>query len=106
MDSAGQESFKSITRSYIRSTAGTLLVYDITRNETFNHLTRGLEEVRYNGNHDIMVMFIGNKADLDSKRQVSTEDEERFAKENGLIFLEASAKTFLMLRMHFFKLVR
>jgi Ras-related protein Rab-2A len=51
-------------------------------------------------------MFIGNKADLDSKRQVSTEDEERFAKENGLIFLEASAKTFLMLRMHFFKLVR
>jgi Ras-related protein Rab-2A len=40
-----------------------------------------------------MVMLIGNKADLDSRRQVSTEEGERFAKENGLIFLETSAKT-------------
>ena len=69
------------------------MVYDITRKETFNHLTRWLEEVRQNGNPDIMVMLIGNKADLDSRRQVSTEEGERFAKENGLIFLETSAKT-------------
>ena len=40
-----------------------------------------------------MFMLIGNKADLDSRRQVSTEEGERFAKENGLIFLETSAKT-------------
>ena len=92
-DTAGQESFKSITRSYYRGAAGALLVYDITRKETFNHLTRWLEEVRQNGNPDIMVMLIGNKADLDSRRQVSTEEGERFAKENGLIFLETSAKT-------------
>lgn len=69
------------------------MVYDITRKETFNHLTRWLEEVRQNGNPDIMVMLIGNKADLDNRRQVSTEEGERFAKENGLIFLETSAKT-------------
>ena len=68
-------------------------MYDITRKETFNHLTRWLEEVRQNGNPDIMVMLIGNKADLDNRRQVSTEEGERFAKENGLIFLETSAKT-------------
>ena len=43
-------------------------MYDITRKETFNHLTRWLEEVRQNGNPDIMVMLIGNKADLDSRR--------------------------------------
>lgn len=92
-DTAGQESFKSITRSYYRGAAGALLVYDITRKETFNHLTRWLEEVRQNGNPDIMVMLIGNKADLDSRRQVSTEEGERFAKENGLIFMETSAKT-------------
>ena len=67
-DTAGQESFKSITRSYYRGAAGALLVYDITRKETFNHLTRWLEEVRQNGNPDIMVMLIGNKADLDSRR--------------------------------------
>ena len=45
-DTAGQESFKSITRSYYRGAAGALLVYDITRRDTFTHLTRWLEEVR------------------------------------------------------------
>ena len=55
-DTAGQESFKSITRSYYRGAAGALLVYDITRKETFNHLTRWLEEVRYNGNPDIITV--------------------------------------------------
>ena len=45
-DTAGQESFKSITRSYYRGAAGALLVYDITRRDTFTHLTRWLEEVK------------------------------------------------------------
>jgi len=90
---AGQESFKSITRSYYRGAAGALLVYDITRRDTYNHLTRWLEEVRQNGNPDMTIMLIGNKCDLDARRQVSTEEGERFAKENGLIFMETSAKT-------------
>eukprot|EP00347_Sterkiella_histriomuscorum_P008183 403346064 len=92
-DTAGQESFKSITRSYYRGAAGALLVYDITRRDTFNHLTRWLEEVRQNGNPDMTIMLIGNKCDLDARRQVSFEEGERFAKENGLIFTETSAKT-------------
>ena len=70
-----------------------MLVYDITRRDTFNHLTRWLEEVRQNGNPDMTIMLIGNKCDLDVRRQVSTEEGERFAKENGLIFMETSAKT-------------
>jgi Ras-related protein Rab-2A len=52
-----------------------------------------LEEVRQNGNPDMVIMLIGNKSDLDQRRQVSTEEGERFAKENGLIFMETSAKT-------------
>ena len=92
-DTAGQESFKSITRSYYRGAAGALLVYDITRRDTFTHLTRWLEEVRQNGNPDTTIMLIGNKSDQDSRRQVSTEEGERFARENDLIFLETSAKT-------------
>ena len=91
-DTAGQESFKSITRSYYRGAAGALLCYDITRRDTFNHLTRWLEEVRQNGNPDMTIMLIGNKSDLDTRRQVSFEEGERFAKENGLIFMETSAK--------------
>merc|ERR1712184_115762 len=92
-DTAGQESFKSITRSYYRGAAGALLVYDITRRDTFTHLTRWLEEVKQNGNPDMSIMLIGNKSDLDARRQVSTEEGERFAREHGLIFMETSAKT-------------
>jgi len=92
-DTAGQESFRSITRSYYRGAAGALLVYDITRRETFNHLTRWLEEARQNANASMVIMLIGNKSDLDHRRQVSKEEGEKFAKDHGLIFLETSAKT-------------
>jgi len=92
-DTAGQESFRSITRSYYRGAAGALLVYDITRRETFNHLTRWLEEARQNANQSMVIMLIGNKSDLDHRRQVSKEEGEAFAKEHNLIFLETSAKT-------------
>ena len=49
--------------------------------------------MRQNGNPDMVIMLIGNKSDLENRRQVSTEEGERFAKENGLIFMETSAKT-------------
>jgi Ras-related protein Rab-2A len=90
---AGQESFRSITRSYYRDAAGALLVYDITRRESFNHLGRWLEEARQNGNPNMTIMLIGNKSDLEHRRAVSTKEGEIFAQENGLIFLETSAKS-------------
>jgi len=92
-DTAGQESFRSITRSYYRGAAGALLVYDITRRDTFAHLTRWLEEARQNGNENMTIMLIGNKCDLEHRRQVSIEEGKKFAEENGLMFLETSAKT-------------
>lgn len=92
-DTAGQESFRSITRSYYRGSAGALLVYDVTRRETFNHLTRWLEEARNNSNSNMIIMLIGNKVDLESKRAVSYEEGKAFADTHGLIFIETSAKT-------------
>ncbi|KAL8506250.1 hypothetical protein ACS0TY_017208 [Phlomoides rotata] len=92
-DTAGQESFRSITRSYYRGAAGALLVYDITRRETFNHLASWLEDARQHANASMTIMLIGNKCDLAHRRAVSTEEGQQFAKENGLIFMEASAKT-------------
>jgi len=92
-DTAGQEKFRSITRSYYRGAAGALLVYDITRRETFDHLASWLEDCKKYSNQNITVMLIGNKADLADKRQVSYEEGEAFAKANGLTFLETSAKT-------------
>ncbi|KAE8656498.1 putative galacturonosyltransferase 3 [Hibiscus syriacus] len=67
-DTAGQESFRSITRSYYRGAAGALLVYDITRRETFNHLASWLEDARQHANANMTIMLIGNKSDLAHRR--------------------------------------
>eukprot|EP00294_Goniomonas_avonlea_P009576 CAMPEP_0114563544 /NCGR_PEP_ID=MMETSP0114-20121206/13172_1 /TAXON_ID=31324 /ORGANISM="Goniomonas sp, Strain m" /LENGTH=209 /DNA_ID=CAMNT_0001749409 /DNA_START=66 /DNA_END=695 /DNA_ORIENTATION=- len=92
-DTAGQESFRSITRSYYRGAAGALLVYDITRRETFNHLASWLEDARQHSNQNMTIMLIGSKCDLEHRRAVSYEEGEQFAKDHNLVFLETSAKT-------------
>ena len=92
-DTAGQESFRSITRSYYRGAAGALLVYDITRRETFNHLTSWLDDARQHSNSNMTIMLIGNKSDMEHRRAVSIDEGQQFAGEHGLIFLETSAKT-------------
>ncbi|CAG9329359.1 unnamed protein product [Blepharisma stoltei] len=91
-DTAGQESFRSITRSYYRGAAGALLVYDITRRDTFLHLNSWLQDARENGNSGMSIILVGNKTDIESHRMVSTEEGLRFARENNLLFVEASAK--------------
>lgn len=92
-DTAGQESFRSITRSYYRGAAGALLVYDITRRDTFNHLTTWLDDARQHSSSNMVIMLIGNKSDLESRREVKREEGEAFAREHGLVFMETSAKT-------------
>lgn len=91
-DTAGQESFRSITRSYYRGASGALMVYDISRRDTYNHLSRWLEEARANASPNLVIMLIGNKADLD-RREVSFEEGNQFARDNSLVFRETSAKT-------------
>jgi Ras-related protein Rab-2A len=92
-DTAGQESFRSITRSYYRGAAGALLVYDITRRDTFEHLASWLEDAKQHANPNMTIMLIGNKSDMNHRRQVSKEEGAQFAETHGLIFLETSAKT-------------
>jgi Ras-related protein Rab-2A len=91
-DTAGQESFRSITRSYYRGAAGALLVYDITRRETFEHVLSWLEDARAHSNTAMVVILVGNKADLEHRRQVPREEGEQFAEQHGLMFIETSAK--------------
>ncbi|KAM7268556.1 hypothetical protein ACFE04_010722 [Oxalis oulophora] len=102
-DTAGQESFRSITRSYYRGAAAALLVYDITRRETFNHLASWLEDARQHANPNMTIMLVANKTDLAHRRAVTKEEGEQFAKENGLLFLEASARTALNVEEAFIK---
>merc|ERR1712232_1477489 len=91
-DTAGQECFRSITRSYYSGAIGALLVYDISRRDSFKHCTRWLEEVRAQASSDMPVMLIGNKCDLPN-REVSYEEGAQFARDHGLVFRETSAKT-------------
>ena len=66
---------------------------DYYRRDTFKHLTTWLEDARQHANANTTIMLIGNKSDLESKRAVSYEEGEAFAKANGLFFMETSAKT-------------
>lgn len=66
-DTAGQEQFQAITRTYYKGAMGALLVYDITRRDTFAHVTKWLEEVKLNSSKNICVILIGNKRDLEDK---------------------------------------
>lgn len=121
-DTAGTESFRSITRSYYRGAAGCLLVYDVTSRKSFENVRTWLGDVREHADPNLTCILVGNKTDLcepspaDSdtpsssppksthskssstsssqpKRRVSTEEAQRFAQENGLLFVEASAKS-------------
>jgi len=92
-DTAGQESFRSITRSYYRGAVGALLVFDVTRRETFEHVASWLEDAQANCNTPITVMLVGNKCDLETKRVVSKDEALAFATAKGLVYLETSART-------------
>ncbi|CCW63630.1 unnamed protein product [Phytomonas sp. EM1] len=90
-DTAGQERFRSVTRGYYRGAAAVLLVYDVSRRDTFAHVGSWLQEVRANTNPHTEILLVGNKSDLEYEREVSFEEAAKFASDNGLLFLECSA---------------
>ncbi|KAK4798632.1 hypothetical protein SAY86_030958 [Trapa natans] len=94
-DTAGQERFRTLTSSYYRNAQGIILVYDVTRRETFTNLSSvwAKEVELYSTNRNCMKMLVGNKVDKDSERTVSTEEGVALAKELGCLFVECSAKT-------------
>uniref|UniRef100_A0AAZ3PI40 Ras-related protein Rab-14 n=1 Tax=Oncorhynchus tshawytscha TaxID=74940 RepID=A0AAZ3PI40_ONCTS len=83
-DTAGQERFRAVTRSYYRGAAGALMVYDITRRSTYNHLSSWLTDARNLTNPNTVIILIGNKADLEAQRDVTYEEAKQFAEENGV----------------------
>lgn len=92
-DTAGQDRFRSIVRGYYRGAAGALLVYDITRRESFEHISTWLQEARNNADEDLVITLVGNKCDRNQDRQVPYEEGQAFARRNCLYFLETSAVT-------------
>lgn len=89
-DTAGQESFRSIVRSYYKEATIALLVYDITNINSFNSLQKWLDDVT-GMSHNPYMMLVGNKIDLANKREVTIEQGKMFALEHGMSFIETSA---------------
>jgi len=91
-DTAGQERFRSLIPSYIRDSTVAVVVYDITNANSFHQTSKWIDDVRTERGSDVIIMLVGNKTDLSDKRQVSTEEGERKAKELNVMFIETSAK--------------
>lgn len=87
-DTAGQERFRSVTRSYYRGAAGALLVYDIASRDSFNSLQNWLSDARNLASPNIVIILVGNKKDLESHREVSYQEASQFAKDNGEIYFK------------------
>ncbi|KAH7662974.1 Small GTPase superfamily ARF/SAR type protein [Dioscorea alata] len=94
-DTAGQERFRTLTGSYYRGAQGIILVYDVTRRETFTNLSdEWAKEIElYSTNQDCVKVLVGNKVDQEADRMVSREEGIALAQEYGCLFLECSAKT-------------
>lgn len=106
-DTAGQERFRTLTSSYYRGAHGCVLVYDVTRMDSFENLQQWLNEVNmYSpGNGESVVkLLVGNKCDLE--RKVPKEQADAWARKHGMLFLEASAKTKLGIRQVFMEVVK
>ena len=91
-DTAGQENFRSVTRAYYKASAVAMVVYDITKEESFEHIKSWLSDCKELAPNTVLLVLVGNKTDLEEQRVISKERGENLAKENKMLFFETSAK--------------
>ena len=90
-DTAGQENFRSITRSYYRSSVAAIVVYDITSRKSFEKISSWLQELRENAHNKIAIFLVGNKLDLAKQREVTYEEGYALSKAQKVKFTETCA---------------
>jgi small GTP-binding protein len=90
-DTAGQERYKAITSAYYRGSRGALLVYDITRIETFNNVEKWMNDVKEKVEGTLKLLIIGNKSDLNEERKMSIETALNKARQFNVPLMETSA---------------
>eukprot|EP01113_Clastostelium_recurvatum_P016780 TRINITY_DN196_c0_g1_i1.p1 TRINITY_DN196_c0_g1~~TRINITY_DN196_c0_g1_i1.p1 ORF type:complete len:211 (-),score=56.06 TRINITY_DN196_c0_g1_i1:391-1023(-) len=92
-DTAGQERYHSLAPMYYRGAQAAIVVYDITNYDSFDRAKKWVKELQRQGNPNIVIALAGNKLDLASKRKIEVEEAQAYAEENGILFMETSAKT-------------
>ena len=91
-DTAGQENFVSMTKVYYRNSSVAFFIYDITEKESFHHIEFWLNELKKEAPESILLVLIGNKNDMNNKRQINYEQGKDFAEKHEMLFFEVSAK--------------
>ena len=92
-DTAGQDKFRSISQSYIRNGDAIILVYDITSDDTFQHVTTWMDAIHNMAKQDVPIILVGNKTDMENERRITTEEGQKLAEKYKLLFKEVSAMT-------------
>mmetsp|Transcript_13212 Transcript_13212/g.37519 ORF Transcript_13212/g.37519 Transcript_13212/m.37519 type:complete len:198 (-) Transcript_13212:361-954(-) len=92
-DTAGQERYHSLAPMYYRGAQAAIVVYDITNPDSFVRAKNWVKELQRQGNPNIVIALSGNKVDLDEDRKITADSAKAYADENGLLFMETSAKT-------------
>ena len=92
-DTAGQDRFRSITSNYYKGADGIILIYDITKQETFNNVRNWITSIKEEAPAKVVLILVGNKVDDEKNRAVPKSEGEKIADEYNLPFLECSAKS-------------
>lgn len=103
-DTAGQERFRSLIPSYIRDSSVAIVCYDITNRASFLNTEQWIDDVRSERGNDVVIMLVGNKTDVQERRQVSADEGQAKAKDYGVMFIETSAKAGFNVKALFRKL--
>ena len=92
-DTAGQERFRSICKNYYKGAQGIILMFEVINKESFKNVKSWLDLLKNEVSEKVSIILVGNKIDLENKREVSKEEGEEMAKKYGLSYFETSAKT-------------
>jgi len=104
-DTAGQEKYQTITKTFYKGAHAVIIVFDITSRISFEEMTNmWFREVESNCDKDVQIAIVGNKCDMESQREVSHEEANNFAIKNNSTYFEASAKSGTNIEQIFFGL--
>ena len=92
-DTAGQEKYKSMTTSYYRGVNIIIVVFDVTKQESFNHVKNWIADIDKFARPNVMKILVGNKIDLINERVISNEEGKKLSQQFKIKFFETSAKS-------------